>query len=157
MPPKKKLTRRERELEERRKKEEAEHGPYWKNDYNDYRSDLKTAKDSCSPLYVAAQTGNLKRLVALVREKADLNERGEKNNTPLIAACEMRRTGCARVLIEAGADVHAVNDHGLSALHKASYTGMTIIIQMLIAKKADCNLQDTAYGNTPLHKVSTDI
>lgn len=154
MPPKKKLTAREKQLEERRKQHEAEHGPFWKNNYREYQKELKAAKDLNSPIYVAAQTGNLKELLRLIREgKVDVDQRGEKNNTALIAACEMRKSGCAKALIEAGCDVLAVNDAGLSALHKASYTGCTTqIIIMLLERKADPNLQDTLYGNTPLHK-----
>ena len=46
-----------------------------------------------------------------------------------------------------------VNDSGLTALHKAAYTGCApYVIKMLIERKADVNLQDVHYGNTPFHK-----
>ena len=107
-----------------------------------------------NPLHSAAQTGNLKELVRLIREKKEnIDKHGERGNTPLIIACEMRNSGCAKALIEAGCDVLAVNDSGLSALHKAAYTGCSSdIIKMLIERKADVNLQDSHYGNTPFHK-----
>ena len=65
----------------------------------------------------------------------------------------MRNSGCAKVLMEAGCDVLTVNDSGLTALHKAAYTGCApYVIKMLIERKADVNLQDVHYGNTPFHK-----
>eukprot|EP00386_Alphamonas_edax_P000930 GDKI01002790.1.p1 GENE.GDKI01002790.1~~GDKI01002790.1.p1 ORF type:complete len:120 (+),score=13.67 GDKI01002790.1:179-538(+) len=63
-------------------------------------------------------------------------------------------SGCAticRLLIESGADVHALNRIHQTPLHSAAHKGDTDICQMLIERGADVNIRDqTHWQRTPL-------
>ena len=52
-----------------------------------------------------------------------------------------------QLLIDRGADVHAVNDKGLTPLHLAQYAEA---VDLLVKAGADVNVRDEA-GQTPLH------
>eukprot|EP00936_MAST-01D_sp_MAST-1D-sp1_P001076 g1076.t1 len=55
-----------------------------------------------------------------------------------------------RVLLEAGADVDAQNEVGISALHNAAYHGDMQLVHILLEAGADRSLNDE-WGRTPLH------
>ena len=65
-----------------------------------------------------------------------------------------------KAAIESGADVNAINEYGLTALHAAAYIGAESIIQFLAEKGAGLDLMD-AHGQTPLsiarHVVTVDL
>lgn len=122
------------------------------NEYNRNKSEIADRNARRSPIYVASVTGNFKDLLRLIKEGESINARGDNNNTPLIAACELRRSVICKVLIENGAEVHVTNKLGKTALHKAVYNGLLPIVKMLLDKGVNLNVQDDVYGNTPLHK-----
>jgi ankyrin repeat protein len=54
-----------------------------------------------------------------------------------------------KLLIERGVDINAVGQYGWTALHQASYQGLTDVIEYLVSKGADINEMDS-FGQTPL-------
>lgn len=60
-----------------------------------------------------------------------------------------REAEIARLLIDAGADVHAVNRMGATPLYEAAHQGRRELVAVLLAKGARVNGRDI-YGRTPL-------
>ena len=54
-----------------------------------------------------------------------------------------------KLLVERGADISAVGQYGWTALHQASYQGLTDVIEFLVGKGASINEMDS-FGQTPL-------
>ena len=130
-----------------------------------------------TPLWVAAYSANRGRAMAgrdtqavetmraLLEAGADPNLTTYDGTTPLMvaagighAAFSPGRTRIApnasaeaavTLLVEAGADVHAVNEANFTALHGAAFGGLNQVIEYLVAQGADINAQDfrgrTAY------------
>ena len=88
--------------------------------------------DGTTPLMMAAGLG--------VRSHQPLMPRG-RSSPPAEAA--------VRVLVEAGADVNAVNNGDFTALHGATFRGLNEVIQYLVEQDADIDARDyrgrTAY------------
>ena len=74
-------------------------------------------------------------------------------HTPLLVACRDGHYDVAKLLINAGADVNAVEPvFGAVPLHKAVYNGRADITRLLIEQpKIDLNFQGSTNGYTPLH------
>jgi ankyrin repeat protein len=62
----------------------------------------------------------------------------------------------ARLLIQHGEDVNAMNKGNQTALHLASTEGCAEIVRLLIQLGADLNTQDKRLG-TPLHLALTRV
>jgi ankyrin repeat protein len=58
--------------------------------------------------------------------------RGMWDNTPLMSACQYRHEACAIALIQAGANVNAVNERGNTALLHASLEGLSKVVPALL-------------------------
>ena len=89
----------------------------------------------------------------------------ENKTAPLMAAAGLGRAtytprelrgvrsqsaeGAVRLLVEAGADVDAVNEADFTALHGATFRGLNEVIEYLVANDADIDARDfrgrTAY------------
>jgi len=94
-----------------------------------------------TPLYVAAEKGQLEIAKLLIAKGADakaLTPNGE--STSLMTA-----------LIEAGAEINLANRDGETPLHWAATTGTFLAVKALADAGADLNVQDVSAGNTPLH------
>ena len=63
---------------------------------------------------------------------------------------------CARLLVELGAYVNAIDKDDRTALHLASAEGSAKIVQLLIQHGADVNTQDKGLS-TPLHLALTSV
>ena len=91
-----------------------------------------TTDDGTTPLMVAAGLG---RSTYTPRELRGVRSPGAER--------------AAEVLIEAGADVNAVNEAGFTALHGAAFRGLNEVIEYLVARGADIDARDfrgrTAY------------
>jgi len=59
-------------------------------------------------LQKAASSGDTQRLALAIRFGADLERRNEDNETALAYACAWDQMACVRLLVEAGADLNAV-------------------------------------------------
>jgi ankyrin repeat protein len=104
-------------------------------------------------LHVAASTGDLDRLRALIADLAKVRERDKGRFTPLHRAVEAGQVEAARVLLAAGADVNAVGDSG-TALSLAAARGDVAMVEMLLEHEADPNLAGTDDGaDLPIHEL----
>ena len=54
------------------------------------------------------------------------------------------------ILLEAGADINALNRVGQSAISRAAYFGHQEVVKLLVFNKADANVTDTFYRITPM-------
>lgn len=72
-----------------------------------------------------------------VRRKFDLGN--EQQTTHLHAAASLGQLEAARLLLGAGADVHARDKRGDTPLHKASHEGYTEVVTRLLDHGADAN------------------
>lgn len=113
-----------------------------------------------TPLHYAARNGKPKMLAMLLAHGADLMSRTCYEYTPLHFTAfpetddEERRTGkleCARLLIDAGADIEGSEQNGETILHKAATQGAIELIKLLLRRGANVNSQA---NNTyiPLHE-----
>lgn len=91
-----------------------------------------------SPLYKAAERGDLEAMKKLIADKADLNALGgDDGESPLHRAITRRQTEAAKLLIDSGADVNiARKKDGQTPLAMAEKRGHTDIAAMLKAKGA---------------------
>ncbi len=101
---------------------------------------------------------------ALLRAGADQRLTTDDGTTPFMAAAglgraifrpDLRRGGRSRggegavqVLLEAGAEINAVNEADFTALHGAAFRGLNEVVQYLVEHGADINARDFR-GRTP--------
>lgn len=77
---------------------------------------------------------------AIHRKRADVNAREQRyGDTALMWAAVAGHADVVRLLIEAGADVRAVDDEGVTALHLARANGHTEVAAALLAAGANPN------------------
>jgi ankyrin repeat protein len=113
-------------------------------------------------LHRAAAAGDVGAIGRLLSRGADVNGRVRSNehyssewgNTPLMLAVRDGREEAVALLIEKGADVNAVNDRGVSALHRAVANAK--IAELLIDKGAKVDAADIL-KQTPLHYCGRDL
>jgi len=119
--------------------------------------------DGATALLLAAEVNNTEAVKVLLDAGADPRITTEQGMTPLIMAAgggtDIQRArspeeramaiDTAKLLVERGVDIHAVGQYGWTALHAASYQGLTDVIQFLVSKGANVNDMD-AFGQTPL-------
>jgi ankyrin repeat protein len=117
------------------------------------------ARMESSHLMNAVTQDDLARVKELIAQGVDIDERYPIVNgfndyhTPLLVACRDGHTDIVAELLEAGADVNAVEPtFGAVPLHKAVYNGHAGIARMLVAQPgADLDFQGATNGYTPLH------
>lgn len=105
-------------------------------------------RESCTPINVACDSGNIEMARFLIEKGADVNTKNDAGMTPLMGN---NNPDFVRLLIEKGADVNVKDVSGLTPLHMAQNSG---IAGFLIASGADVNARDEV-GSTPLHIADT--
>ncbi len=110
---------------------------------------LLGGKAGAQDIFAAARTGDVKRMEALFKIKADtINTKNESGFTPLIIACYRNQVGAAKFLLNHKADVNATSPEGPVILG-ACYKGNLELTTLLINYKADVNTKNEA-GTTAL-------
>lgn len=100
----------------------------------------------------AVQANDADAVKALIAKGADVDELDSNGDAPLVIAAYRGYTEVVRLLLEAGADVAAV-DPGMkaTALHAAAYAGRTEAAKLLIAHGIEIDRQGPQNGYTALH------
>ena len=88
----------------------------------------------------------------LIQKGVDVNELDDHQDAPLVMAAYKGHTEIVEKLLEAGADVTAVDpEMKATALHAAAYAGRTEAARVLIRYKIDIDKQGPYNGYTALH------
>lgn len=105
-----------------------------------------------SEMMKAVKANDPERVQRLLDGGADVNALESNGDAPLVMAAYLGHTDVVRVLLEAGADVTAV-DPGMkaTALHAAAYAGRTEAAALLIKHGIEINKQGPYNGYTALH------
>ena len=77
-------------------------------------------------------------------------------DTPLHLAARFGREDLAGLLIDAGANLEALNEHDERPLHAAAAYGRPAVVKLLLARGADVNARGPA-GKTPLHAAAFGV
>lgn len=105
-----------------------------------------------SPIFGAAETGNLQRISDLIQDGVNVNFKDADGNTALMFAAKSGKLEVVKLLVKHGASINAQNKRKFSALIFAADAGHFAIVRFLIEKGADpnaCaddNVNATAYG-----------
>ena len=114
-----------------------------------------------TPLILAAASPDAEAMRLLLKAGANAKIATKQKMTPLLAASGLNRgqdytaqdkpiaLEAARLAIEAGNDVNAADDDGLTALHGAASNGADGLVQLLASKGAKLDARDK-YQQTPL-------
>jgi ankyrin repeat protein len=108
----------------------------------------------------AAKSGDAETVQALLKEDPTLvDARDSDGSTPLHCATWKGQQNVVAVLLEAGANVNAVNQNehwGTTPLHAAAHANQTAIAKMLLEGGADPKAKDsegrTPFFHTTFHK-----
>lgn len=95
-------------------------------------------------LFTAASTGDVATLQKLLDTKADVNEMGSLNMTPLMIASFFGKSEIVKILLAYHANTNKQTDAGLTALMIASKKGNVAIVKMLLDAGAKKNLKSTS-------------
>ncbi|XP_044497967.1 protein VAPYRIN-like [Mangifera indica] len=138
---------------------------------NGAEPDIRNARDGDTPVHVAAGLGDEQMVKLLLQKGANKDIRNKSGKTAYDVAaeyghtrlfdalklgdslCVAARKGEMRTiqrLIENGAVINGKDQHGWTALHRASFKGKIEVVRMLIDKGIDIDAKDED-GYTALH------
>jgi hypothetical protein len=105
-------------------------------------------RDGRTPLYVAAQNGNLALLQCLVKELgADVNQAADDGYTPLHIAAQQGHLNVVRCLVKkCGADINEAKHNGVTPLMIAANCKHEDVVTFLIKYGANVKDSTDAYG-----------
>ena len=94
-------------------------------------------------MLVATHEGNDSAVKALIKHGAKINERSREGDTPFLgAAGTAQGTAVLQLLIDAGADVHATDEHGWNGLMLAAWNHNSEAVRLLTDLGLDPCLMD---------------
>lgn len=99
-----------------------------------------------SPLYMAAEAGRAAMCQMLIGHGAKINQPDQDMYTPLHAVMNAR---CANILLAAGANIAAKDNHGLTPIFYAVSADRADVVKVLINSRANLDVRDRL-GDTPL-------
>ena len=94
-----------------------------------------------TPLMTACSNGNREVVYTLLQHGADFNLSDVDNETAMHAAVDQERQewvsgGSIMLLLEAGAEINSMNNHGESVLHIAAHRGFDRVAEFLVRNGA---------------------
>jgi ankyrin repeat protein len=89
-------------------------------------------KNKCSPLYIAAQIGNIDIVELLIQNGADINLCNCEGDHALIISANLGHFDIAKLLIQNHADINHCDHANANALYFASQNGYLNIVELLI-------------------------
>ena len=95
-------------------------------------------------VFQAAENGDSEELTSLLSRGVNLNWRGERGRTALLASCKGGHTQCCSLLLRAGADANCPNDVGVTPLMLASVGAHAECVRHLLKCNADRTCKDNA-------------
>jgi ankyrin repeat protein len=95
-------------------------------------------------------TAVLRRDKAAVRAKAEAQPELVRDPEPLLAAAMHGNADGIDLLLELGAEVQALDKHGISPLHRAVQSGSLAAVDRLLEAGADVSLREKRWGGTPM-------
>lgn len=120
----------------------------------------RTLDENDTPLHVAASNGLPGHAQLYLRYGAAVDKQNNEGLTPLIAACSQPQEArelerffkVCQLLLEAGADVHTVDQDKHTPLHMACKNANPDVVDLLLANGACVN--DMEYGGeAPMHNI----
>jgi uncharacterized protein len=103
-------------------------------------------------LMQAVQKDDIAAVRKFIADGVDVSELDANRDAPLVMASYLGRTEIVKLLLEAGADVKAVDPSmQATALHAAAYAGRTDAARLLIQHGIDIDKQGPKNGYTALH------
>ena len=93
-------------------------------------------------LHYASERGDLKVIEALLSKGAEIDVEDEDHRTPLMLAAEKRHDDISLFLIDHGTDVKKVDGRKRTALHYASEGGDLKVVEALLSKGAEIDVED---------------
>ncbi|XP_062619355.1 ankyrin-1-like [Saccostrea cucullata] len=121
----------------------------------DNGADLNPQKSYYPALWTPARTGDLRKVMELLKFGADCNKCSGREISPLYMASRFGHLEVVKKLIEHGADINKCDIKGWSSLHIASLYGHSFVLETLIHKGAECDRCDKNKV-TPLHRASLE-
>ncbi|KAF7654361.1 hypothetical protein LDENG_00070750 [Lucifuga dentata] len=117
-----------------------------------------------TPLHVAARNGLPEHIELYLHYGAAVDKQNHEGFTPLNAACSQpqkvqdlgRYFKACQLLLEAGADVHTMDEDKRNPLHMACKNVNADIVEMLLAHGACVNNMDYG-GEAPMHKILKEV
>ena len=108
--------------------------------------------DGSTPLYLVCLFADVSKRAATIECIRLLLAHGAAPNatsytpdasSPLVHAARWKSSEAVAMLLEAGAEVNAVDSHGFSPLHRAVSSGISASVQLLLDHGADVNSRTT--------------
>ena len=93
-------------------------------------------------LHVAVDAGNLRKVMRMVQQGADMNKVNRNGSTPLMFAVHAGHMAIVRYLVEQGADKNQANHKGYTPLMFAVQEGHMAIVRYLVEQGVDKNQAD---------------
>ncbi len=107
-----------------------------------------------TPLIAAVQHGSVEIVKCLLQAKANVDQVGFWNITPILSTVLIPDRGhITKLLLDAKCNVHIPNIHGTTPLHAAVCAGHVDVIRLLLAAGANVDQADEN-GRTPLHNAA---
>jgi len=103
-----------------------------------------------TPLYLAAEAGDLQKVVQLLDDGATVDGCDDCKWTPLMRAAQNGFVDVVQVLLNSGADVNVVDKGGYTPLMVAAGDNRAGMIDLLVRHGARLNEQDQTAGWTAL-------
>ena len=113
------------------------------------------AGSTVTPLMAASYVGNKDIAAFLIRNKANVNIKGDKGLSALTLAATNGHSEIVSLLLKNKADINAKSDEGVTALIAASAGGHITIVEELLKNKADVNVK-TNDGYTAMRAAITN-